>query len=67
MDKRAKNQYRRDYSVADLEKRFALEDEFNARGESITSREFYRKLKVLLGRPLSIEEQDAEKQVSFFE
>lgn len=67
MDKRAKNQFRRDYSVADLEKRFALEDEFTARGESITSREFYRKLKVLLGRPLSIEEQDAEKQVSFFE
>lgn len=67
MDRRSRNKFRPDYSVADLEKRFALEDEFNARGESITSREFYRKLKVLLGRPLSIEEQDAEKQVSFFE
>lgn len=67
MDNRTWRNFKAGWSVADLEKRFALEDEFNARGESITSREFYRKLKVLLGRPLSIEEQDAEKQVSFFE
>lgn len=66
MDNRTWLNFKAGWSVADLEKRFALEDEFNARGESITSREFYRKLKVLLGRPLSIEEQDAEKQVSFF-
>jgi hypothetical protein len=67
MDNRTWRSFKAGWSVADLEKRFALEDEFTAKGESITSREFYRKLKVLLGRPLSIEEQDAEKQVSFFE
>ena len=67
MDNRTWRNFKAGWSVTDLEKRFALEDEFTARGESIKSAEFYRKLKVLLGRPLSIEEQDAEKQVSFFE
>lgn len=45
MDNRAWNQFRPDYSVADLETRFAFEEERLQRGESITSREFHAKLK----------------------
>lgn len=66
MEKRAWNNIKSTYSVEELEIRFAFEDERIARGESITSAEFYRKLKLLLGRELSVAEQDAEKQITFF-
>lgn len=51
MDKRTWFQFRADYSVEDLDKRFALEEERQAQGLSISNREFYKKLHLLLGRP----------------
>lgn len=50
MDKRAWNQFRADYSVEDLEKRFAFEEERLEQGLSITNRDFHTKLKERLGR-----------------
>lgn len=66
MDNRTWRKFKAGWSVADIEKIFSLEDEFKSRGESIKSAEFYRKLKLLLGRELSVAERDAEKQISFF-
>lgn len=51
MDKKAWNQFRADYSVEDLEKRFDFEEMRQAKGLSITNREFYRELKEYLGTP----------------
>ncbi len=48
MDRRAWNQFRIDYSVDDLDKRFALEDTRIANGLSITNKEFYTELKTIL-------------------
>lgn len=48
MDEKTYSQFRRDYSVADLEKRFALEEEYQEQGKSITNREFYNRLKDIL-------------------
>lgn len=48
MDKRAWNQFRADYSVEDLDKRFAFEEQRTAQGLSITNREFHRELKSVL-------------------
>lgn len=45
MDRRSWNQFRKDYSVQDLEIRFDLEREFEAKGKSIRSREFFDELK----------------------
>lgn len=45
MDKRAWNQFRSDYSVEDLEIRFAFEEERLEQGLSITNRDFHIKLK----------------------
>lgn len=45
MDNRAWNQFRPDYSVEDLEKRFAFEEQRTAKGLSITNRDFHRQLK----------------------
>lgn len=67
MDARTWRKFKSEYSVADLEKRFKFEDERLARGESITSREFYRKLKVILNKPLTLEEKNEERQISFFD
>ena len=67
MDKRANNQFQSNYSVADLEKRFAFEEERQAQGLSITNREFHRKLKMRLGRPLSDEEEWQEAQINIFD
>lgn len=67
MDARTWRQFKSDYSVADLEIRFAFEEERIAMGESITSREFHRKLKVLLNKPLTLEEKNEERQISIFD
>lgn len=45
MDNRTWRQYRADYSVEQLDKRFAFEEEFAASGKSIRSREFFKQLK----------------------
>jgi 3'-phosphoadenosine 5'-phosphosulfate sulfotransferase (PAPS reductase)/FAD synthetase len=57
MDKKAWNQFRADYSVADLEIRFALEEERTAAGLSITNREFFNELK----RKIEIKKLNIEK------
>ena len=67
MDKRAKNQFKKDYSVEQLEIRFDFEEERKAQGLSITNREFHRKLKVRLGLPLSEAEAWEEAQISIFD
>ena len=56
MDKKAFNQFRRDYSVDDLEKRFTLEDAFLEKGYSITNRAFHTDLKRLLNGEASVED-----------
>lgn len=48
MDARTWQQFRADYSVADLEKRFIFEEQRLAEGKSIRNREFYAELKQLL-------------------
>lgn len=48
MDQRSWNQFRADYSVEELEKRFNFEDEKIAKGESIRNRAFYTELKEIL-------------------
>ena len=50
MDRRSWNQFRADYSVEDLEKRFAFEEERLAHGLSITNRDFHTQLKAILGK-----------------
>lgn len=50
MDNRTWWQFRADYSVEDLEKRFAFEEERLEQGLSITNRDFHTKLKERLGR-----------------
>lgn len=45
MDERTWRQYRADYSVKELDKRFAFEEEWAAAGKSIRSREFFKELK----------------------
>jgi 3'-phosphoadenosine 5'-phosphosulfate sulfotransferase (PAPS reductase)/FAD synthetase len=54
-------------TVQDLERRFELEEQMQAQGLSITSREFHRKLKKLFGAPLTEAEDWEERQVSFFD
>ena len=48
MDCRANNRFKPDYSVAELEKRFAFEEERISQGLSITNRDFYAELKKVL-------------------
>jgi 3'-phosphoadenosine 5'-phosphosulfate sulfotransferase (PAPS reductase)/FAD synthetase len=48
MDNRTWRKFKADYTVEELEKRFAFEDERKAQGLSITNREFHRELKNLL-------------------
>lgn len=50
MDRRSWNQFRIDYSVDDLEKRFAFEEERLEQGLSITNRDFYTQLKGRLAK-----------------
>ena len=45
MDNRTWRRFKPDYSVEDLEKRFAFEEERTAKGLSITNRDFYKQLK----------------------
>lgn len=54
MDSRTWSEYRPGYSVADLETRFAFEEERLQRGESITSREFHAKLKERLAGEVDV-------------
>ena len=48
MDRRAHSQFRADYSVEELDKRFAFEQERQKQGLSITNRDFYKELKTFL-------------------
>lgn len=67
MDKRTWRKIKADYSVEQLEIRFAFEEERQAQGLSITNREFHRKLKKRLGMPLSEAEAWEEAQISIFD
>lgn len=48
MDRRTWQKFRADYSVEELDKRFAFEEERQRQGLSITNRDFYKELKILL-------------------
>lgn len=48
MDRRTWQQFRKDYSVEELEKRFDFEEQRLAEGKSIRNREFFTELKKLL-------------------
>lgn len=50
MDRRTYGTFLKNYSVSDLEIRFALEKDFLAQGKSIRSREFFNALKERLGK-----------------
>lgn len=49
MDKRTWRNFRADYSVEELEIKFALEDEFTAQGKSVRGREFFAALRERIG------------------
>lgn len=49
MDKKSPNRFRADYSVEELETKFALEDEFKAQGKSVRGREFFTELRKRIG------------------
>jgi 3'-phosphoadenosine 5'-phosphosulfate sulfotransferase (PAPS reductase)/FAD synthetase len=55
MDKRAWNQFRADYSVEDLDKRFDLEDALTEAGHSLKNRVFFADLKRLLAEEVTVE------------
>lgn len=67
MDERAWNQFRYDYSVKDLEKRFELEEALIKKGQSTANRAFYKDLKRLLGGEITIEnilqEREAQQKI----
>jgi hypothetical protein len=50
MDKRTWLTFKTDYSVEELEKRFAFEEERLADGKSIRNRDFFTELKARLGK-----------------
>lgn len=50
MDAQTWRQFRKDFSVEELEKRFAFEEQRISEGKSIKNREFYAELKTILGR-----------------
>lgn len=50
MDKNTYRTFKPDYTVEQLEYRFDMEQEWLARGESITSRIFFNTLKQQLGK-----------------
>lgn len=64
MDKKTWRKFKADYSVEQLEIRFAFEEERQAQGLSITSREFHNELKMRLGVPLKKRD---EAQISIFD
>ncbi|MCL2509175.1 MAG: phosphoadenosine phosphosulfate reductase family protein [Oscillospiraceae bacterium] len=49
-DRRSWRKFRADYSVEELERRFAFEEERGAAGLSISNRDFFRELKAMLGK-----------------
>lgn len=49
MDKRTWRNFRHDYSVEEIEIKFALEDEFAAQGKSVRNREFFAALRERIG------------------
>jgi len=49
-DERSWRKFRADYSVEELERRFAFEEERLAAGLSISNRDFFKKLKAVLGK-----------------
>lgn len=65
MDKRTWRTFKDGWSVEDLEKRFAFEEERTMQGLSITNREFHKELKKRLGRS-SDADQDEWEQITFF-
>lgn len=68
MDNRTWRKFRADYSVADIEKRFTLEETLTKNGYSITNRAFHTDLKRLLAGEVTIEdiikERTAQVQIS---
>lgn len=50
MDSRTWRNFKEDYTVAELDKRFAFEEQRLAEGKSIRNREFFSELKKLLGK-----------------
>lgn len=63
MDRRSWNQFRKDYSVKDLEKRFELEEALIKQGQSTTNRAFHTDLKRLLAGETTIEDILQEREV----
>ena len=66
MDKRSKNDFKENYTVEQLDIRFDFEEQRLAEGLSITNQDFYRKLKKLLGKPLTDAEKREEAQITIF-
>ena len=62
MDVRARNKFRPDYSVKDLEQRFELEEAFLRAGQSTANRAFHKDLKRLLAEEVTIEEILLERE-----
>lgn len=61
MDKKVKNDFRKDYSLDQLEIRFAFEDELESKGINLPKKEFLRQLYERLeaaGRPKKKAQQD---------
>lgn len=56
LDTQTWRKFRSDYSVAEIEKRFTLEDELTARGHSITNRAFHTDMKHMLAGETTIDE-----------
>lgn len=67
MDKKAKNSFKENYSVEDLDIRFAFEEERISQGLPITGKDFFTKLKLRLGRELNAEEAWRESQTTIFD
>lgn len=53
MDRRTWQQFRADYSVEELDKRFAYEEQRIAEGKSIKNKDFFNNLKILLEKSIN--------------
>ncbi len=60
--KQCKSFFQHGYSVADLDKRFALEDKLTEAGQSVKNRKFFSDLKRLLANEVTAEEILAERE-----
>ena len=64
MDRKQWQTFAREYSVADFDKRFALEDRLTEAGHSIKNRQFFNDLKRLLSDEVTAEEILNEREAS---